>query len=112
LGIAYIAHFFITPGSMLTGQPELNGSWVNQFFVAIGQTRGSTYTECPQLDALAMQDYNNYYVNSNEVILTPMYLETDYIDGVASGTSYGVTEPYTYIQDLENNYTQIFAIEY
>lgn len=108
IGIAYIVHFFITPQSELSGTPQLNSTWVTQFMTTVANTRNQRYTECSQLDTLAQQNYNNYYSNVNETILTPMYLETDYIDGVAGSTSYGVNNPIEYLQDLENNYSEIY----
>jgi hypothetical protein len=37
-----------------------------------------------------------------------MYLETNYIYGVASSTTYGVADPNQYLQELLQNDTQIF----
>ena len=76
LGIAYVAHFFITPQSTLSGTPEVNSSWVTSFFATIGTNRKLRYTECNQLNSLAEQNYNNYYskysgfyyLNNNETI--------------------------------------------
>lgn len=116
LGIAYVAHFFITAQSTLSRIPGVNSSWVTSFFATIGTNRKLRYTECNQLNSLAEQNYNNYYskysgfyyLNNNETILAPMYLETNYIYGVASSTTYGVANPNQYLQELLQNDTQIF----
>ncbi len=109
IGIAYVAHFFITPQSELSGAPQLNSTWITQFMTTVANARNQRYSECSQLDALAQQNYNNYYLNANETVLAPMYLETNYIDGVASSTSYGVNNPTAYLQNLENNYSEIYS---
>lgn len=110
LGIAWVAHFFITPKSTLSGSPQINSTWTNQFFTVVQEARGKSYTECSQLDKLASINYKDQYLNNNETILAPMYLETSYIDGIATSTTYGVTDPYSYFQELKDNYTAVYDL--
>jgi len=110
LGIAWVAHFFITPKSTLSGSPQINSTWTNQFFTVVQEVRGKNYTECDRLDKLASINYKDQYLNNNETILAPIYLETYYTDGVATSTTYGVTDPYSYFQELKNNYTAVYDL--
>lgn len=113
LGIAYVAHFFITPQSTLSGKPDLTGSWVTQFFQTVSTNRNQQYSECTSLDSYAGQRYAaiaySGSTNYNETILAPLELYTDYIDGVASSTTYGVQDPSTYLQNLEYNESDVYS---
>ncbi|MCW6159643.1 MAG: hypothetical protein LVQ95_00955 [Candidatus Micrarchaeales archaeon] len=85
----------------LSTTPQLNETWVSQFFSVVGSARGVQYTMCPSLNFIAQQNYSNSYLNNNEDILAPQYLETE--NGAVTSTPYGVTDPNTYLQDLRNN---------
>ncbi len=85
----------------LSTTPQLNETWVNQFFSVVGNARGAQYTMCLSLNLIARQNYSNSYLNNNEDILAPQYLETEY--GAPTSTPYGVTDPNTYLQNLHNN---------
>jgi hypothetical protein len=112
LGIIYVANLFITPQSTLRGSPQLNGSWVTQFFATAGSLRGKYYSQCSGLNSEAQQEYyyaENYGINSGQVILTPIYLSIFYMDAVPDSTTYKLTNTSTYLYELQANYTNTYA---
>jgi len=101
-------HSAASSSSVLSSTPQLNSSWVTQFFGLVGTQRHYQYSECSQLDSLAALRYNLSYLNYNETILAPLFIETLY--GGPTSSPYGVTDPSSYLQDLLNNYTGTYGI--
>lgn len=116
IGILYVINL-VFPSAKITTTPQLNNTWVSEFFQNVSNARGQPYAQCNQLDYYAQQRYydlnlmnvsysNN--LNNNETMLAPIELETE--NGAPSG--YTTASPKSYLQNYTGYYYQLVNTSY